>query len=95
MKRLLLILLLLFFSAANAQLKSIVTIKFHGINCSYCLYKMQHRITRITEVQHIFFERDTLQIILPEINEQQLMQFQRIIRESGFIPSAPVIEKTD
>ncbi len=78
-----------------ADLKSVIVINFHGINCQYCIYAMRHKLKQISTVENLDVDPQTVRLVLPSITQSDVKQIEKIIFDSGYIPDQPIMAKTD
>ena len=78
-----------------STLKSVVTMTFTGINCGYCLYRMQHVLSELPNVERVSIYNRKLQLIIEPANQMNLLIINKIIYESGYIPGNVIITETE
>ena len=56
---------------------------------------MKYKLNKLSNVEQVNVTPDQIRLIIPTVNQTDLLTIEKIIRDSGYIPSNPIITETD
>jgi len=78
-----------------AKMKSVIIIKFQGINCQYCIYKMHLNLKTLPNVVSVTVSSNKVELTTLLSSQSELLAVEKIIYDSGYTPGVPIINQTD